>query len=56
VIARQNAETDYPSRVTDVVATPDRFSSWRDYAFSSAPELVEELDPDQTPARGIPTV
>ena len=51
-----DADAEYPSRHTHLVETPDRFTSWRDYAFSSAPELVESEPADTTPGSGTRTV
>lgn len=51
-----DANADYPSRRSHLVETPDRFTSWRDYAFSSAPELGDYEPEDPTPATGIRTV
>ena len=49
-------DPDYTSRQSHQVISPERFASWHDYAFSSAPELAHDELGDDTPAAGIPTV
>lgn len=54
-----DANADYTPRRSHLVETPDRFTSWRDYAFSSAPELAETASPepgDATPMKDATTV
>ena len=43
-----DANADYTPRHSHLVETPDRFTSWRDYAFSSAPELADH-EPEEAP-------
>jgi hypothetical protein len=47
---------DYPSRPSHRVDTPEGYDTWRDYAFSSAPELAEHDEHPATPVGGIRTV
>ena len=49
-------DADYSSRTSHQVASPERYESWRDYAFSEAPELASDALSDDTPAAGIRTV
>jgi hypothetical protein len=54
-----DANADYTPRRSHLVETPDRFTSWRDYAFSSAPELAEvpgQEPGDTTPIPDAPNV
>ena len=49
-------DPDYTSRQSHQVISPERFATWHDYAFSSAPELLSDELGDETPVSGIPTV
>ena len=49
-------DPDYTSRQSHQVISPERFASWHDYAFSSAPELTRDELGEDTPPAGIPTV
>lgn len=54
-----DANADYTHRRSHLVETPDRFTSWREYAFSSAPELgdLAEGEPqDAAPAEDTSSV
>ena len=50
------ADAEYLARVTHKVDEPARYSDWRTYAFSNAPELTVDSVAPATPLGGIPTV
>mgnify|MGYP005813316197 CR=1 FL=1 len=53
-----DVDAEYANRSAHQVDTPENYGDWRQYAFSDAPELVDDLaDLDViTPLAGVPTV
>ncbi len=50
------ADADYLARAAHQVDAPDRYDDWRAYAFSNAPELLDDTRQNDSPARDQPTV
>jgi len=50
------ADADYLARPAHQVDAPDRYTDWRAYAFSSAPELLDADPKDVVPTKVNPTV
>ncbi len=53
-----DVDAEYAFRAAHQVDTPENYQDWRDYAFSHAPELMDDLDDLDivTPLAGVPTV
>ncbi len=48
-------DAQFALRSTHHVDAPENYEDWRDYAFSDAPELIDDLDV-MTPLTGVQTV
>ena len=50
------ADAEYLARTAHQVEAPERYEDWRAYAFSNAPELLDDSRQNGSPTRDQPTV
>jgi len=50
------ADAEYLARTAHQVEAPERYEDWRAYAFSDAPELLDDQRESPSPSGSVPTV